>query len=111
MFTSDLLERLVKTFVQTFAATFALTFVAPADVADASGWKAAAAAALVASLAAAISAVTSLASRKIGDPNTASMVATAQNPPPQMQVTSSNPDSVHGLSPAQGVSPFLNEAD
>ena len=72
-FIADLLERSYKTFLQAFLATFSVAFAAPASI-DVNAWKAAAVAALVASLSAAISAVTSMLSRRVGDPNTASLV-------------------------------------
>lgn len=73
-FIADLLERSWKTFIQAFIATFGLVFVAPANVTDLNAWKAAAVAALVAAVSAAISAVTSMLSRRVGDPNSASLV-------------------------------------
>ena len=73
-FIADLLERSWKTFIQAFIATFGLVFVAPTNVTDLNAWKAAAVAALVAAVSAAISAVTSMLSRRVGDPNSASLV-------------------------------------
>lgn len=82
MFTADLLERSTKTFVQTFVVTFGASFVVPNNVADVNGWKAAGAAALLGAATAAISAVTSLLSKKVGDPTNASIVTAPPAPAP-----------------------------
>ena len=89
MFIRDLLERALKTFVQTFIATFASTFVIPADF-TVEGWRAAAVAAGVAALAAGLSAVSSVFSRPVGTPGTASLVRPASCPADPASCAGSN---------------------
>lgn len=79
-FVADLLERSWKTFLQAFLATFAVAFTAPQNVLDVNAWRAAGVAALVASISAAISAVTSMLSKRVGDPDSASLVVAAPGP-------------------------------
>lgn len=82
MFTRDLLERALKTFVQTFIATFVATFVIPSDFTT-EGLKRAGISAAVAAGATALSAVSSLLSKNVGTPGTASLVRpqSAEEPP------------------------------
>lgn len=68
IFVKDLAERATKTFVQTFGA--ALVIPAAADFWSFSVWKAA----VLAAAAAGVSAVTSLLSRNVADPDSASVV-------------------------------------
>lgn len=73
-FVQDLVERCVKTFLQAAISTFAAALVVPADFADPKAWQAVLLSAGVGALAAGLSAVSSLLSRKVGVPGTASAV-------------------------------------
>jgi hypothetical protein len=73
-FTKDLLERAIKTFLQAGIGAFAAALAVPADFADLSAWRAMLLAAGVGAVAAGLSAVSSLLSRNVGQPGTASAV-------------------------------------
>lgn len=75
MFRRDALERAAKTFAQAFVATLAISVTVPGDVGNLDAWKAMGLAALIAAVSAGLSAVSSVASRRVGDPDTASLVA------------------------------------
>lgn len=85
MFTADLLERAAKTAVQAFLVTFlgALTAsVTPGVAFNAAWWQSAGLAALAAGATAAVSAVMSLLSKPVGNPNNASILASGVVAPP-----------------------------
>jgi hypothetical protein len=67
-FWRDTAERAVKTFIQTFAATLAIPAVT--EIFSVSAWKSA----VVAAAAGALSVVSSLVSKRVGDPESASVV-------------------------------------